>query len=604
MTHQILRGTSKVALAVALGIWLWPTLATPLETVNLTVAGDDPALEALIKDASLLWARREAKNAPSAEVFADARAEYGRLIETLYNQGYFSAVITIRLDGREAASIAPLNAPRQINVATVTVTPGPRFTFSQARVQPLAPATKLPKDFAPGETATTGVIREAVELGVEGWRKVGHARAGVAQQDLVADHRASTMAARVDLEPGPALRFGDLTIQGNVKIRTNRVGIIAGLKEGDSFSSDKLERASERLRRTGIFSAVSFEESEAITPPDRLPVTLTVTEAKPRRYSFGAEVSSQEGVSMMGTWLHRNMLGGGERFTIGFEIDNITPSLSGTDYSLDLSLVRPATITPDTTAGVSFEAAHLNADDFTLNVGEVGLNFTHFFSNQLSADAGLTYAYVQGSDAIGSFLYRTVNLPIGLTWDRRDQPNDATKLFYIDAEVKPFLGFGSTENGVRLTFDTRGYYSLDEASRYVVAARIQGGSILGASILGTPREQLFYSGGGGTVRGQPYQSLGITVTTPGGTVQTGGTTFLGGSLEGRLRINDTFGAVAFLDAGTIFDGGLSAAQTHAGAGVGLRYQTGFGPLRLDVARPVSGSTGDGIQVYVGLGQAF
>ena len=195
---------------------------------------------------------------------------------------------------------------------------------------------------------------------------------------------------------------------------------------------------------------------------------------------------------------------------------------------------------------------------------------------------------------------------MGLTWDRRDQPNDATKRFLMDFEVKPFLGFGDTEDGARLTFDLRGYRALDENKRFVVAARVQGGSIMGASPLGAPRDQLFYSGGGGTVRGQPYQSLGIEVATPGGPVETGGTTFLGGSVEGRLRINDTYGAVAFFDIGTVSDGGLGdgGGQVHSGAGIGLRYQTGFGPLRVDLATPIGGTTGDGVQVYVGLGQAF
>jgi translocation and assembly module TamA len=234
------------------------------------------------------------------------------------------------------------------------------------------------------------------------------------------------------------------------------------------------------------------------------------------------------------------------------------------------------------------------------------VSFNHIFSPILSANVGLNYSYVEGSDAIGDFLYRSVNLPMGLTWDRRDKPNDATKRFLVDVEVKPFLGFGDTEDGVRLTFDTRGYYGFGEDASFVLAARIQGGSIIGASALGAPRDQLFYSGGGGTVRGQPYQSLGIEVATPGGPVETGGTTFLGGSLEGRFKFNDTYGAVAFFDVGTVSDGGLGdgGGQMHSGAGFGLRYQTGFGPLRVDIAAPVNGSTGSGMQIYVGLGQAF
>ncbi len=606
MKRQILRHHSRAALVLAVTLGLWPGAATPLDSVDLTIASQDADLIAQIKSASLLWARRNETDAAAVDVFADAQAEYSRLIEVLYNAGHYSAVINVRLDGQEAAGIAPLDAPTQIGRVTVTVDPGPRFTFSAASLQPVTRRTELPKGFAIGQTASTGVIREAVAAGVTGWRNKGYAKAAVSSQDLTADHGAATMAARIDLEPGPELRFGALTIVGNVKMRSNRIRKIAGLSPGELFSADELDRAAERLRRTGIFSAVSFEESDTIVAPDLLPLTLTVAEAKSRRYTFGVEVSTLEGLNLSGDWLHRNLFGGGERFNIGFEVNNISSSLSGTDYTFGVSLERPASPFPDTTGGVSFDLEHLDEEDYRLNSGELGLNFNHVFSNELSANVGLSYSYVAGSDAIGDFLYCSLNLPLGITWDRRDTPNDATKRFLVDVEVKPFLGFGSTEDGVRLTFDTRGYYAFGEDSKFVVAARIQGGSIIGASPLGAPRDQLFYSGGGGTVRGQPYQSLGIEVATSGGPVETGGTTFLGGSLEGRLRINDTFGAVAFFDIGTVSDGGLGdgGGQAHSGAGLGLRYQTGFGPLRVDVAAPVSGSTGDGVQVYVGLGQSF
>ena len=606
MKCQILRHPVGAALSLGLAALFWPGAAAPLETVDLTVESQDGDLISLIEGASLLWARRDDADAAAVDVFADAQAEYGRLVQTLYNAGYYSAVINIRLDGREAAGIAPLDAPAQINAVQITVDPGPRFTFSQTNLQPITRRTELPPEFAIGQTASTGVIREAVEAGIEGWRRDGHAKAAVSAQDLTADHDAATMSANIDLEPGPVLRFGNLTITGNAKMRGNRIRKIAGLSLGETFSSAELERAADRLRRTGIFSAVSIEEGDTITAPDLLPLTLSVVEAKPRRYSFGAEVSSLEGLNISGDWLHRNMFGGGERFTIGFEVNNISSELSGTDYSLGVSLERPASPFPDTTGAISFDLDHFNEEDFTLNAGVLGVSFNHIFSPILSANVGLNYSYVEGSDAIGDFLYRSVNLPMGLTWDRRDKPNDATKRFLVDVEVKPFLGFGDTEDGVRLTFDTRGYYGFGEDASFVLAARIQGGSIIGASALGAPRDQLFYSGGGGTVRGQPYQSLGIEVATPGGPVETGGTTFLGGSLEGRFKFNDTYGAVAFFDVGTVSDGSLGdgGGQMHSGAGFGLRYQTGFGPLRVDIAAPVNGSTGSGMQVYVGLGQAF
>jgi translocation and assembly module TamA len=82
--------------------------------------------------------------------------------------------------------------------------------------------------------------------------------------------------------------------------------------------------------------------------------------------------------------------------------------------------------------------------------------------------------------------------------------------------------------------------------------------------------------------------------------------FLGASAELRARITGSIGAVAFFDAGSIGAGEFfdAAGGFQAGAGVGLRYATPIGPIRLDVAAPAGGNTGQGVQLYIGIGQSF
>ena len=68
---------------------------------------------------------------------------------------------------------------------------------------------------------------------------------------------------------------------------------------------------------------------------------------------------------------------------------------------------------------------------------------------------------------------------------------------------------------------------------------------------------------------------------------------------------DNLSAVAFYDVGWIGQSAVPGdGDMHAGAGIGLRYATGIGPIRLDIAKPVAGDTGNGYQIYVGIGQAF
>ena len=110
------------------------------------------------------------------------------------------------------------------------------------------------------------------------------------------------------------------------------------------------------------------------------------------------------------------------------------------------------------------------------------------------------------------------------------------------------------------------------------------------------------------MRGQPYESLGVRVIEgpDGATVKTGGMSVANLTAEARVQVRPRIGVVAFADAGRVWADSSFDGQTdwHAGAGLGVRYTTPIGPLRLDVAGPVGGDTGEGVQLYLGLGQAF
>lgn len=603
MTARPLRRAIPVGVAAGLLTALSGGGGSALDRLDFTVAGGNPQLERSLRNASILLQSEAQKNTDPQDLFTDARAEYGRLLSALYAAGHYSAVINVRIDGREAAGIAPLDAPARIGAIAVTVDPGPRFAFGAVQVAPLTGDTELPEGFATGQPALSGTVAAAVQAGIAGWREDGHAKAAVATETVIADHPAARLSSDMRLDPGPRLRFGRLIIEGAERMREDRLRKITGLPEGEVFSVSELERAVDRLRRIGVFSSVSLTEADALRMPDLLDITATVVEAQTRRYSFGAELATDDGLRLTGGWLHRNLLGGGERLEINGEIANIGVQEGGVDYGLDVTLSRPATPGPDTTAAVNFGIGRLDEADYVANIATAGLTFTHVFSQKLTARAGVDYDYLKGSDATGKFEYTALSLPLGATWDRRDSKVDATRLFYIDVEAKPFLGFGTTDDGVRLAADLRGYQSVGE--RVVLAARVQAGVVLGSSLLGTPRADLFYSGGGGTVRGQPYQSLGIEITKNVDPLEIGGTHFLGGSVEARVRVGESLGLVGFFDIGQIGTGFSGAeSELHSGAGIGVRYETGFGPIRLDVATPVGGNTGDGVQFYVGLGQAF
>lgn len=591
------------ALALAMLLPLAPQPVMALDTVAFSAPGAADDLSATLRQASLLLQAEAQGTTTALDLIVAARSDYARLLGVLYAAGHYSGVIRITLDGREAAAIDPIAPPARIDRVAITVEPGPVFAFGRAEVAPLAPGTELPEGFRSGSPAFSGLVGEAARAGVSGWRATGHAKADIAEEGIIADHRARILHAAIGLAPGPRLRFGSLAVAGEDRMREAAIRRLFALPEGEVFDPTALERGTERLRRTGIFSTLIVTESDRPNPDGTLDIGLEVSEGPPRRLSFGALLNSREGLTTTASWLHRNLRGGGERLLLEGAIEGIGGE-TGADFRLAARLDRPATVGPDTTGYITAELARNAEEDYTSDSVTLGFGFARRFSETLTADLGLT-AYASRVEEFGGVTnFRRLSLPLRVTWDSRDSTLDATEGFYVDATAAPFLGFGDTGSGIRLTADARAYRELGRGGT-VLAGRLQLGSVFGPTLLATPRDDLFYSGGGGTVRGQPFQALGVNVLR-GGSVKTGGQHFLGLSGEVRVPVRGNWGAVAFYDAGfvapTDFLG--DTGEWHSGAGVGLRYDTGIGPIRVDLAVPVGGDTGDGFQIYVGIGQAF
>jgi translocation and assembly module TamA len=536
------------------------------------------------------------------ELVAAAQADYARLLGALYAEGYFGGVITIRIDGREAAGIAPFAAPGRIADVVVRIEPGPRFDFSRAEVAPLAPGTELPAGFAPGQPALTGVMQEAVAAAIDGWRAAGRPKTDAAGQQITADHRSATVAARFAIAPGSIARFAPLQVTGTTRVRLRRIRDIAGLPAGEVFSPEAVQRAAERLRRTGTFSAVALTEAERVNPDGTIDILATIADAPLRRLGFGAEYSTGDGLKLGGYWLHRNLRGGAERLRFDAEIAGIGGSTGGEDYKLKMRATRPATFSPDTSVSIEAEVQRLDEPDYLSDSARLLLEADHVFSPDLQASLGLEASYFDVTDDFGRREFRLVSFPGSVTWDKRDDRLNPARGFFLKAGLRPFTEV-DTGFGTRATLDARAYRGLGADDRVVLAGRFQLGSVSGPTLAQTPPDYLFFSGGGGTVRGQNYQSLGVDL---GGGLRSGGRSFAALSLEARTRVTDKIGIVAFADAGYVgpesFPDG--SGDWHAGAGLGLRYDTVIGPIRADLATPVRGGNSGSVELYIGIGQAF
>lgn len=574
------------------------------QDLDLNVSGGSEDLRSELKDAMSLYALKDAEDATPQALIAAAQADYGRIVAALYGGGRFSPVVSIKVDGREAAGISPFEAPAAIRTILIEVDPGPRFQFGRTDIAPLADGTELPPEFRTGARAGTDPIRNAVAAGVNGWRDVGHAKARLADQQITADHPNREIDVQLRLAPGPRLRFGDVVVTGNDRVRRTRIREIAALPQGEVFDPEEIAEAERRLRQTGVFSSVAVSEAETPNADGTLDLALQVAEQKPRRFGFGAEVSTQEGGKISAFWLHRNLFQGAERLRIEGEVSGIGTDTDEIDYALTLNYARPATFTPDTEFYLTAGIEQLNEPGFSSNQAGVITGLSHRFSEQLTGSFGLGYRYIDSKDAFGEREFQLLLATVGATYDTRNDTLNPTGGFYFSATGSPFMGLDDTESGLRFTSDARAYVGFGADDRFVLAGRAQIGSVWGPSLEETVPDYLFYSGGGGTVRGVPYQSLGVTLPND---EFTGGQSFAAVSAELRATVRDNIGLVGFYDAGMITeDSGFAGdSDWHAGAGIGLRYNTGIGPIRVDIATPVTGdNAGQDYELYIGIGQAF
>ncbi|CUH87527.1 Autotransporter assembly factor TamA [Phaeobacter sp. CECT 5382] len=536
------------------------------------------------------------------ELLAAALSDYRTLVQVLYDAGHFAPEISIRLDGVEAARIQPLNTPKQINQIRINVKPGPKFIFSRAEIAPWPGTSEIarPEGFAAGQAATTGQLRDARDAGLLAWQHAGHPKVELDQQQITADHRAATLDARLRLAPGPQLRFGKLQVTTPSAVEESAIQAIAGFPTGEVYHPDLLAKPASRLRRTGTFSAITLREADAPNPDGTLDFVATVEDMPPRRLTFGAELSSTDGLEVTTSWMHRNLFGRAEKLRFETRLSGIGTDIDG---RIALRLDQPAALGADDNLFYMLEAERLDEEHYTATQMLGGIGVRRVYSDYLFAEAGLGFNSILATDVFGKRRFKYVTGFLRAEYDRRNSSVDASDGYFLNARVRPFFGLDGSDSGVQVKLDGRIYHGLGANDRIVLAGRAQLGSLIGPSLGNVSPTLLFFSGGAGSVRGHEYQSLGVPV----GTATAGGRGYLALSGEVRGKVSEKISLVGFYDVGFVDSDSFvsGSSQRHSGAGIGLRYDVaGIGPLRVDFAYPVDGGTEDGLQFYIGIGQAF
>jgi len=581
-------------------------------TVEFTVTQTD-GVESAVRGASALLADEAEPASGAAGLLAKARGDYRRIVAALYNEGYYGGLVSIRVGGREAADLAPdVNLPDPVAVS-ISVNPGPLFRFNSVNLVNQAPPTMdmddqvdLPSSqgYGTGETAKSTVILRAEQLALEAWRQQGYAKATIRSRDVVADHASSTVDVTITVDPGMKAAFGDIAISGTEYMDPEFVRQQTGLTVGQEYDPDDVALAQKRLDRLEVFRAARLEAADSISPSGLLPYQLLVQELPGRRFGVGATYSTVDGLGLEGYHLWRNLFGHAERLRLDARVASIAWPIDTEefDYMFGGTFTKPGFLTPDTDLVASISAERTIYPTYTETSAAGRLGLTHIFSDELTVEGGATFERNRFDDDFGTRDFSTLGVYAGATYDGRDSTVDPTEGFYATGSIEPFYEFHYGNPAVQASIEGRTYFGFGENDQVVLAGRLKASALIGPDLSEIPPDRLFFAGGGGSVRGYAFKSIGVVDNG----ITTGGRYLLEGSVEARVKVTENIGVVGFLDGGYVAaDTFPSLDELQLGAGLGLRYYTGLGPLRADIAVPLNKRAGDpDYAIYLGIGQAF
>ena len=546
------------------------------------------------------------KTHPQSRVDArrQAREASEATIAVLRSEGYY--------DYQVEADVGEGDRPDAI----VRVTLGPRSTLGASQIvwdgSPPDPATA-----ALAETSLAlkpgGPGRSADVLAAEGrvaavLRDHGYADATVRPRRVVVDHEDHTVQPTFHFAAGKLVRLGGVKVVGKGRTRPAWVGSLAPWKNGEVYDPTKVAKLEQRLRESGVFNSVTVSLAPEDESVDGLrPVVVSLGDRPPHTIELGGGYSTSEGAGIDAKWSAYNLLARADTLTI-------TARLAQIQQKLDAELDLPDWRKPDQIFKIGGDVFGDDTDAY--NDDGLGLRVAveHHYTRTTFTTLGAAI------DAVNTREKTSINpngVPVGedlrllifstlagFALDRSNDPLNPTKGWRVQGEADPTYVTGDRKLPyLKLQGQASGYHSFGADANTTLAARIKLGSIVGGSIPDVPADRRFFVGGGGSVRGFGYQKVGPQLAdgTP-----LGGASLFESSFEVRQHITGPWGVVGFVDAGSVGPTFVpDFRQVDVGAGVGVRYDLGFGPLRFDIATPVTRRKGDPwAQFYISIGQSF
>ncbi|WP_439598306.1 autotransporter assembly complex protein TamA [Falsiroseomonas sp.] len=591
-----------------------PTEAATLPYAATVVPTGVEALDGPLTDASRLIRLAEEAPVDAYGLVARALGEPPLLDAVLRAEGYWAGRIEVRIAGTPADApglaqrlvAAPPAGPIPVEVR---VTPGPRYSLRRITLRPDGPAAAaavaalgVPEGLAPGDPARSGPVLDAEAGLLDRLRMAGYPLAAVVDREVLVNHEAQAMDVTWLLAPGPQARFAPPQIAGETAVNPRLLARITNRLAGEPYAPATQEATRRQLLALGAFDSVRARAGDRLDEAGRLPVTFTVSD-RPRN-AAGATLAYETNFGPSATvyYERRNLFGNAELLRLEASASRLGGETEDNNYRIGANLRRPGLFDGRTSLVLDAAMLRERLDAYDRDAVTASALLERPFGNRWVLQSGPTFETGRIGRDGNLEPFTLAGLVMGARYDGTNDPLDPRRGLRGTISVVPYADIAEGGGFVRAIGTLRSYFDLTGSGGSVFALRGTLGSLVGAD-RAVPLDKRFYAGGGGSVRGYAYQSIGPRDSR---NRPNGGSSLVEGSVELRQRLSGAFGMVAFLDAGSVGQQETpSFEEVRLGAGLGVRYATAIGPLRLDLAIPLNKQSGDdGYGLYVGLGQAF
>lgn len=580
-------------------------------TVTLAETGDE-ALDQILTDSSNLISLNESAPVGAFALVARAREDEERLTTALHSQGYYQPKISITIAKRkiddpgifDTIEYSPTKPPIEVQI---NIELGPLFKLGQIEITGTAPkSAQFWLGLSTGSPARAAEVLAAGGTLLDRLRDEGYALAKVDEPIAKLDMDNHTLNVSFQVQAGRLTKMGNISVSGLKRVEKDFASNQVELKPGQIYNPAAIEKARQDLLNAGVFSTVRPKIGKKLDDQGQLPVTFEVTERPLHSTSIGAAYSTDIGGSFSTYWQHHNVMGRAEQIKLTAGVTQIAGnSTTGIGYNVGLSFSKPDFLLRKQSfqAGIGALKQNYTAYDQESIIAEVGL--LRKITPHWSAGAGLALeqATVTQENVVRD--YTLFGLPLTVKYSTVNNLLEPTKGILASFSITPYHPLTGNDVDTFAVIQASGstYLDLGKPGRSVLALRGLIGDIEGAGQFSLPPDKRFYAGGSTTVRGYKFQSIGPQF--PSGNPQ-GGKSIVTGTVEFRQRILNDYGVATFIDAGQVSANDFSiSGNWGVGAGLGARYYTPFGPLRVDVALPLIDQPNAGsFQLYIGLGQAF